>query len=69
MQAFFLQISKYLRIIRINDIVDILLVAIILYYLIKLVRETKAMQLLKGLFIIGIFFMLLISSIKIIYFV
>lgn len=57
MQAFFLQISKYLRIIRINDIVDIFLVGVILYYLIKLVRETKAMQLLKGLFIFGILFM------------
>lgn len=57
MQTFFLQISKYLRIIRINDIVDIFLVGIILYYLIKLVRETKAMQLLKGLFIFGILFM------------
>ncbi|MDY3032284.1 MAG: diadenylate cyclase CdaA [Clostridia bacterium] len=56
MEAFFSQILKYLRILRINDAIDIAIVAIILYYLIRFVRETKAMQLLKGLVIFGIVF-------------
>ena len=49
MQDFFVQLSRYFRILRINDAVDILIVAVILYYMIKIVRETRAMQLLKGL--------------------
>lgn len=61
MQAFFSEISKYIRILRINDAVDILIVAVILYYLIKIVRETRAMQLLKGLAILGIAFILSIA--------
>lgn len=56
MQAFFSQFSKYLQVLRINDAVDIFLVTIILYFLISLVRETKAMQLLKGLIIFAIIF-------------
>lgn len=58
MQDFFLQLSRYFRILRINDAVDILIVAVILYYMIKIVRETRAMQLLKGLAIFGIAFIL-----------
>lgn len=53
---FFSEMSKYLKILRINDFVDIILVAIILYYVITLVRETKAMQLLKGIVILIIIF-------------
>ena len=56
MQDFFVQLSRYFRILRINDAVDILIVAVILYYMIKIVRETRAMQLLKGLAIFGIAF-------------
>lgn len=56
MQEFFSQISKYVRILRINDAIDILIVAVLLYYMIKIVRETRAMQLLKGLAVFGIAF-------------
>lgn len=56
MEELFSQLSKYLRILRINDAIDILIVAVILYYLMKIVRETRAMQLLKGLAIFGIAF-------------
>ncbi len=38
------------------DIIDIALVALILYYLIKFVRETRAAQLIKGIFLFLIFF-------------
>ncbi|MDD6484625.1 MAG: diadenylate cyclase CdaA [Clostridiales bacterium] len=39
---------------RINDVFDIAIVAIILYFLISLVRETRAMQLLKGIAMLGV---------------
>lgn len=53
--------SKYIQIIRINDLIDIVVVSLLIYYLIKLIRETRAMQLFKGLLFIGAVF--LISSI------
>ena len=58
MQSFFSQFLKYVQILRINDIVDIFIVAVIVYYLIKIVRETRAMQLVKGLMIFMIMFVL-----------
>lgn len=54
MQIFFDHIHKYLQILRINDVFDIAIVAIILYFLISLVRETRAMQLLKGIAMLGV---------------
>lgn len=43
--------------IQLSDVFDILIVAVLIYYLIKLIRETRAIQLLKGLFaLIGLFF-------------
>lgn len=41
--------------IRIRDIVDIAIVAIVLYNLFKLIRETRAEQLVKGIFAIFVF--------------
>ena len=43
MQSFFSEFLKYAQILRINDIIDIFIVAVIVYYLIKIVRETRAM--------------------------
>ena len=54
MQFFFDQIYKYIQILRINDLFDIAIVAMIMYALISLVRETRAMQLLKGIAILGV---------------
>ncbi len=54
-------ITKYIQIIRINDLFDVVIVALLVYYLIKLIRETRAMQLFKGLLFIAAVF--LISSI------
>ncbi len=58
MQSFFSEFLKYVRILRINDIIDIFIVAVIVYYLIKIVRETRAMQLVKGLIVFMIMFVL-----------
>ena len=40
------------------DVIDILLLTILIYYVIKLVKETRAMQLLKGIGILIIIFLL-----------
>ncbi len=45
-------IIKYKRILRINDIIDIFIVAIAIFYFIGAIRGTRAVQLAKGLLII-----------------
>ena len=42
-------ILGYTKLIKVSDIIDIIIVAIIIYYIIKLLRETRAAQLVKGL--------------------
>lgn len=42
-------IIGYLKLLKVTDLIDIIIVAIIIYYLIKLLRETRAAQLVKGL--------------------
>ena len=56
----FQTIVSILRTIEIRDIIDILAVAIIIFSLFKLVRETRAAQLLKG--IVVLFLIYLVSS-------
>lgn len=56
----FQTIISILRTIEIRDIIDILAVAIIIFSLFKLVRETRAAQLLKG--IVVLFLIYLVSS-------
>ncbi|MBO4898244.1 MAG: diadenylate cyclase CdaA [Clostridia bacterium] len=45
-------VSSFLRIVRPADIIDILIVAYLLYKAAGIVRETRAQQLVKGLFIL-----------------
>lgn len=52
---FWNELTTLISTIRIADIVDILAITFIIYKLIMLVKETRAEQLLKGLFIILIF--------------
>ena len=57
MEAFFNYVIKCIQLLRISDLIDVLIVAIIFYYLITLIRETRAMQLVKGiLFLFAVFF-------------
>lgn len=54
-------IANFLRIVQsitIFDVLDILILTFLIYYLIKLMRETRAMQLLKGIFLIVVVFIL-----------
>ncbi len=58
MNAFFDYMIKYVQLLRISDIIDVLIVAVIFYYMINLIRETRAMQLVKGIvFLFAVFFL------------
>lgn len=46
------QVMPFVRSIRITDILDIGLIAFLIYYLTKLIRKTRAAQLIKGILII-----------------
>lgn len=52
--------KSFFQVLKLTDIIDILLIAFIVYQLLKLIKETRAMQLLKGVLIL--FFVLEISS-------
>lgn len=45
-------IIKFIRILRINDIIDIFIVAIAVYYFMGAIRGTRAVQLVKGILVI-----------------
>ncbi len=45
-------ITKFIRLIKMTDIIDIILVAIIIYQLLKMLKETRAIQLVKGIAIL-----------------
>ena len=52
MITFFEQIVSAFKFIRIQDYIDILVVAFCIYQGIKLVKETRAVQLIKGILIL-----------------
>ena len=56
MQGVIDYIFKYLQLIRITDIIDILVVAVIVYYIIRIANETRARNLLRGVAIIFVAF-------------
>ena len=56
MDAFFDYVIKYIQLLRISDFIDVIIVAVILYYLINLIRETRAMQLVKGIILLFVVF-------------
>ena len=58
MNAFIEYMIKYIQLLRISDLIDILIVAVIIYYLINLLRETRGMQLVKGIAFLFIVFFL-----------
>lgn len=58
MNAFLEYLIKYVQLLRISDFIDILIVSVIVYYLITLIRETRAMQLVKGIIFLFVVFFL-----------
>lgn len=51
---FFNSIVKIFLDIKLSDLIDIALVALVLYYCIKLVRQTRAFNLVKGIVLLGV---------------
>ena len=47
-----LYITDFIKLLKITDIIDIVLVALIIYNVLKMIRETRAVQLVKGLVIL-----------------
>lgn len=53
-------LKGFFQVLKLTDLIDIFLIAIIVYQLLKILKETRAMQLVKGIFIL--FLILQISS-------
>lgn len=51
-------ILGYLQLLKITDLIDIFIVAVIIHYMIKLLRETRAAQLIKGIILLFAIFVL-----------
>lgn len=45
----FTYLGDFIKLFKITDVIDIIIVAVIIYNLLKMIRETRAMQLVKGL--------------------
>ncbi len=60
MDSALLYLRSFFQVLKLTDIVDIFLIAIIVYQLLKILKETRAMQLIKGIFLL--FLILQISS-------
>ena len=48
-------LSKFIQLIKITDIIDIIIVAVLIYQLLKMIKETRALQLVKGIAILFVF--------------
>lgn len=60
MDSALLYLKSFFQVLKLTDIIDIFLIALIVYQLLKILKETRAMQLVKGIFIL--FLILQISS-------
>ncbi len=60
MGSAFTYLKGFFQVLKLTDLIDILLIAIIVYQLLKILKETRAMQLVKGIFFL--FLILQISS-------
>ncbi len=52
MNSALIYLKSFFQVLKITDIIDIFLVAVIIYQLLKVMKETRAIQLLKGIVII-----------------
>lgn len=57
-EGFFDYAIKFMRLISITDILDVLIVAIAIYYFMTAIRGTRAVQLVKGIFVVVAVYML-----------
>ncbi len=45
-------LGKFVQLIKVTDIIDIVIVAVLIYQILKMIRETRTMQLVKGIAIL-----------------
>lgn len=45
-------ITRFFLVLKLSDLIDIAILAVLIYQIVKIIRETRAMQLLKGIFIL-----------------
>lgn len=45
-------ITRFFLVLKLSDLIDIAILAVLIYQIAKIIRETRAMQLLKGIFIL-----------------
>ncbi|MBQ6894056.1 MAG: TIGR00159 family protein, partial [Clostridia bacterium] len=55
MAEFFGRLFDHIKIVQITDYIDIIIVAFVIYHGIKLIKETRASQLIKGIIALVIF--------------
>ncbi len=60
MDSALLYLRSFFQVLKLTDIIDIFLIALLVYQLLKILKETRAMQLVKGIFLL--FLILQISS-------
>ena len=51
LNSFFEYAVRYIRLLRVSDFVDIIIVAVIVYYIMISLRGTRAVHLLKGIIV------------------
>lgn len=52
MERIFDYLGKFIQLIKVTDIIDIVIVAVLIYQILKMIRETRTMQLVKGIAIL-----------------
>jgi len=52
MSSALLYLKGFFLVLKLTDLIDILLIAVIVYQLLKILKETRAMQLVKGVFLL-----------------
>lgn len=58
MQSFFDTAVRFIKVLRMSDVVDIFIVTIVVYYCIMAMRGTRAVQLLRGIIVAAALYML-----------
>ncbi len=52
LERIFDYLGKFVQLIKVTDIIDIVIVAVLIYQILKMIRETRTMQLVKGIAIL-----------------
>lgn len=56
--SFFDYVLRFIRVLRLSDLVDVFIIAIVIYYVLMAIKGTRAVQLLRGIMIVVAIYML-----------